>query len=159
VIPAFRPTPLEPDGVTGPWRLGHRFECFGVGHPLIDQKRQDGRGGTGDGFIKGDGAVSGDGCMDCFSGLRPCGDCSTCLGIGESAFSGFSHCVIWPVRSAIRHPAPARLHVPDGPAARWWRVRFQLSPGTHLRFRRTPMKTGFCGNAKPPGTSHKPRQK
>ena len=46
--------------------LGHRFERFGVGHPLFDQKRQDGRGGTGDGFVKGDGAVSGDGCMDCF---------------------------------------------------------------------------------------------
>ena len=53
-----------------PWqgfvRLAHRFECFGVGCPLIDQKRQDGHGGTGDGFIKGDGAVGGDGCMDCF---------------------------------------------------------------------------------------------
>ena len=35
-------------------------------HPLIDQKRQDGHGGTGDGFIKDDGAVGGDGCMDCF---------------------------------------------------------------------------------------------
>ena len=41
----------------------------------------------------------------------------------------------------IRHPVPACRHIADGPVAGVLRVPFHC--------RRTPMKTGFCGNAKP----------
>ncbi len=70
-------------------RLGHRFECFGVGHPLFDQKRQDGRGGTGDGFVEGDCAVSGDGGMDCFQDCGHEGMIAQVRILASAHFPGF----------------------------------------------------------------------